>query len=60
MHAFLLSFCAKLVVSESSFSLAGMHKVVYKSHSLCAIFQLFGTASIQVWLLLELLTCNVL
>ena len=28
-------------------------KVVYKSHGLCAIFQLFGAASIQVRLLFE-------
>ena len=27
--------------------------VVYKSRGLCAIFQLFGAASIQVWLLFE-------
>ena len=31
----------------------GYWKVVYKSRCLCAIFQLFGAASIQVWLLFE-------
>ena len=29
------------------------HKVVYKSRRVCAIFQLFGAASIQVWLFFE-------
>ena len=42
------------------FSIKQIPEIVYKSRGLCAIFQLFGPASIQVLLLFESGICNLL